>query len=241
MLKVYKPKVLITLPRSGSTWFSNCIFPPEERDKHAWEYFNPVNNSKTSYIIGGNRLWWHLLAPLKEYHEKFLMDMLYKDDARCIKECWGIAKMDFFNQHFKCLALVRDTKYTMPGLSDSRVNFHSFVAYYASLIYHKENLPDYREAIDFMYFEAKTEDEKLCAAHVIMSGMLRNECKKRNIPVFEYDKIVSLGFEDLKNYLKMDDEVISKILDTRNPRVDSTPFDELGIDDFIESLKIKLP
>lgn len=125
-----KPKMILSLPSSGSDWFANCVCQATGWKYYVKEWFNPLTNlpmadalidallgcelaSTTPYILGqfpqGTER--DRVARLREK----LFGKYVSQGWQLDKEVWAFGRAYWFAEHFDCMVLARTKKNVFPA------------------------------------------------------------------------------------------------------------------------------
>lgn len=215
MMKVMKPYcMLISTPRSGSTWLYHCLVEAMLPNLSACpEFFNPHSNKKYKQmlisfgsndiapILGNFPFDAHLSLiskkniahPHKDLEHAF-QNTWMAETYTFTKEVWSIYNIHFFKKYFNCIGLIRPHQHTFPGRSPELTKV-LYIAMYESLL-HNFNLQSTKTQKDIL--NLLEGGDILTGTHAIYNEKLRES----QIPIIDYDKLITLSRQELKNYLE---------------------------------------
>lgn len=114
-----KPKLLLSIPNSGSDWVARCIAQVTGWNYYEKEYFNPICNMGEAdrLIFAGfgcelasaaRGIWIHPTKDAQEIYDQFRRQYSFN------KEVWGFSKIDWYKERFDCIVLTRSWQTMFP-------------------------------------------------------------------------------------------------------------------------------
>ncbi len=253
---VERPILLISTPRSGSDWFAeSCLQwrPPD----YFREYFNPVCNATESAILrlafGSERDWVNVALPWECQDDvcDFVFQSIWsRNPFRFVKENFASFKIGFFRRYFDCFALVGHRMSTFPGGSRPRWTEYWWFRYFQSLEFNRGLIgEEVGRLVDRALSGPLDLHRKLVAAQVVATYQTLIECRRYDIPVVEYRRLVALpSAADVSEYLRskvpaalMDEGFADRVVETRKVSDKSNGYDAWGVEEFAQGLIELIP
>lgn len=209
-----KPMMLLSAPNCGSDWLAATLCDSQKGINYSREFFNPANNHKYCDILakGFGCEYVTCYKQIAENNQDIcqsIFNSTWKQERyNFTKENYSCFKIPFFVKEFNCFAFVRDVRDSLPAKRRTPVTSW-YLSIYESLFFHKDSLP--RRVTQKMDLFLKTPtkiDEKMVFAFCLYQELLAMLCKHFMIPVLEWKLILSLGKNDLIQYLSSSNGVV---------------------------------
>jgi len=205
-----KQYALLSLPRSGSTWFWQQLqWPGRARDCNG-EFFNPGTNRRhcanLCTMFGAHPPYEDNAALPSSAASARLEDAYHRSwkpaGFQSTKEVWACCKVPFFAGHFRCAALVRHRQYTFPGRENREWTDRWYDGLYRSFLHNILFLPvPVCRLLDRLKRQDCSPVERRVGTHILASYMLLYDCDKYSIPVVRYHCLTRLPQDELRDYL----------------------------------------
>lgn len=196
-----KDYMLISFPRSGSSFLFDVLANSNSNLKHIREYFSPsAFVSREEDPIGWQPLYHYEQECDYEGLQKSYDNTWKKSDCNFTKEVFAWFKIPFFLKYFTMVALYRHRRYTFSTIFDDRST--SIASIYDKLLDEKYNNKKVNQLIKYVATFTKTDFEKQLAAHLICWYVQFSYCQKYNIKIITYENIMTLSYDELKHYLR---------------------------------------
>ena len=193
--------LLLSMPNCGSDWLAKTIILSQEGCKYFREFFNPAVNFKHADILeeefGCEYITcYKKIIDYSEYKAENIYNNTWKIESyNFTKENYSFTKIPFYLNHFKCFALIRDVKNSLPAGRRTEVNSW-YLGIYQSLLENKSILPDLIRVKIEHFTDKKTRiDDKVVFAFCVYQELFNFYCKKYKVPIISYENILNL---DLK-------------------------------------------
>ena len=246
-----RPILLISTPRSGSDWFADVCLQWRAPD-YFREYFNPVTNFPHGAILrhafGSEGDWANIAVPWEcqeDLCEFVLQATWHRDTYRYAKENYAAFKIGFFRKHFDCFALIGNRKSTFPGGSQPHSTEYWWLRYFQSLEFNRDLIgEDVARLIDRALAGPLDLHRKMVASQVIATYQTLVECRRYDIPILEYRRIISLPSDsEVFEYLRgkvpamlMDSELADRVVGSRKAPDKSSRYDAWDVEEFARGL-----
>ena len=212
--------MIISFPRSGSIFLEECIRKANPFLKRKNDFFHVNSFNKRGDDLNYSKVFTDYFSDYKASFLETALNKLWKKCDNTIgREVFAYKRVSLFQDKFTIIGLFRHRKHTF--LSPDSCAYVSGV-YWEFILGDFEDLKLNRLK-RYILSLTGTELEEQCAAHIVGNYLLLSSFKEYNIPIIEFEKIVTLGWKDLHAYLKdrmpqeiFNDDLVDGIIRNRN-------------------------
>lgn len=241
--------MLLGLPNTGTDWFSEQICAANPNLRYYREFFNPICNpnhsNALSQIFGcelPNTIEQIARPCAWEKYKDIVQQTWSQRNINFTKENYSIWKIHYHHQLFNCFVLHRELDFCLPAKTRRVDDVNSwYMAIYTSAVKNIEFLQkDILPLVEFAQNHADTVNKKVVSAYFIGYRQTLNTAAELNLPIIEYEKLMTLDLEKLQSYLKQltvadPVKLAQRIIGSRRPRTKT--IDKFDCADFINELK----
>mgnify|MGYP005627975857 CR=1 FL=1 len=211
---------ILAMPRSGSSWFLNCILKTNSL-KCDGEFFNSLTNPSAEHkqkIATGFGVGLELFSPRTDHIvidvsniavpsvlQETLLNEIFQEtwkttDLQITKEVYAFHKVEFFEKKFTCFGFVKPLSETFPGSSKMTVLIFARI-YGALLMQFSIQSKSIKLLLRSGLESATSPMEKaivgwIGAAHLLISGL-----RSKSLPIIDSSIICNESAENSIRYL----------------------------------------
>ena len=188
--------MLLSLPNSGSDWLMGIIAKQPDMKYYHKEFFNPICNATyratLETVFGCELIGSYRNIAIPSSEQSFGLESAYRAtwnaaEFNLNKEVYSPCKLPFFNQHFRCAILQRQTESLFPP---SRLRV---LAWYDA-IWH--SLLARNQVYGYPSLEHRAKQ-----AHEITANALFSDAFNEDVPVISYDLLMTASIAEVQKHL----------------------------------------